>query len=52
MVIPTALSVGVAADSSPKGRAKNTHRICYNHGKNTRRCGGTLFTKEGRGLKF
>ncbi|MCL2088773.1 MAG: hypothetical protein FWH14_04760 [Oscillospiraceae bacterium] len=20
--------------------------------KNTRRCGGTLFTKEGRGLKF
>ena len=27
-----ALSVGVAADSSPRGRAKDTHGICGNHG--------------------
>ena len=47
-----ALSVGVAADSSPKGRAKETHGICGCHKKNTRRCGGTLFTKEGKGLEI
>ncbi|MCL2088580.1 MAG: hypothetical protein FWH14_03765 [Oscillospiraceae bacterium] len=46
-----ALSVMLTHDTSPKGRGKKIHRICDHHEKNTRRCGGTLFAKEGKGLE-
>ena len=44
-----ALSVTPGRDTSPKGRGKGIYEGCGNNGKNTRRCGGTLFTKEGLG---
>ncbi|MCL2088212.1 MAG: hypothetical protein FWH14_01885 [Oscillospiraceae bacterium] len=47
-----ALSVTPRRDTSPKGRGKEIHGVCKSHEKNTRRCGGTLFTKEGRGLRL
>ena|GEM_PF-5702072 len=47
-----ALSVMPRRATSPKGRGKKIHRVCDNQGKNTRRCGGTLFAKEGKGLEI